>query len=714
MSQATSPSDVPEQGPELIAWFEGWLRDYCKDRLGEFIMQYPDDETLTLSWSDLSRASSRLAEQYLKGDREDVKQYIRLAVGRYDFPVENALDEDAADELEIRMVDLHDSEVYTPMEVVKQDPSGYIGVRGELAKVTAPAKKATIIEYECTKCGTPNQIPQLNDGDVKEPHECVGCERKGPFQVNKDGCNFSHYAKARIETPPDRRGELQDEYIDGTIEGDLVWHGHEEYGLIGRTGDSVTIYGDVEMVQTEGDGAIFESEIDVKAIEFDTDEDDVNIEAHRETFEDYARRDDAVDLFAESLVPHLYATPEWETALELLVAYLFAAPRVDLPDGPTYRGDVHALIISDYGMGKSMVNSAVADYSPKCIKESVTGMSSDVALLAAATEDDFGNGQWTLQPGILVRANGGHVILDEIDKTDVNLERMNNALEGEQVVDVNKAGQSATYKSRVGLLATGNPEESRFDASAPISDQLGLDQSLLSRFDGIVTMEDHADEEQDGHIAETQGMAFVEAQEVQQGERDDLDRLDRHIEPDVGKAWVAEARQNCHPILQREHVEEIRDWYAKEVRPLNKEFNGESSGEDMPVPVSARVVMATIRFSVAFARVHLRERVRQADVDRAMKLSKSLVGQNFDGEKFVPQEVRQSGQTTEDPEDWDAKSNRERTDKLARWLHDNGRAELDEMADALPWELDEVEHALETAKQQGDIYEPETGVYQAV
>jgi len=242
MSKSTQPTTVPESGPELISWFEGWLRDYCKDRLGEFIMQYPDDEVLELSLHDLSRASSRLAEQWLHGDREDVKQYIRLALARYDFPVENGLDEDRVEDVTIRMVDLNDSEIYTPMEIVKQDPSGYIGVKGELAKVSAPAKKATVLAYTCQRCGTPNEVPQLHNGEIQEPGDCVGCERKGPYTVEKERCNFTHHAKLRIETPPDERGEMQDEYIDGTAEGDLVWEGHEEYGLIGRTGDSVTVY----------------------------------------------------------------------------------------------------------------------------------------------------------------------------------------------------------------------------------------------------------------------------------------------------------------------------------------------------------------------------------------------------------------------------------------------------------------------------------------
>jgi DNA replicative helicase MCM subunit Mcm2 (Cdc46/Mcm family) len=116
---------------------------------------------------------------------------------------------------------------------------------------------------------------------------------------------------------------------------------------------------------------------------------------------------------------------------------------------------------------------------------------------------------------------------------------------------------------------------------------------------------------------------------------------------DVGRAWVAYARNNVDPVLQDHHVETIRDWYAEEVRQLNEDFADGEAG-DMPVPASARSVMDTIRFAVAFARVHLRETVTDADVTRAMNLSRALIGQTFNGETFQPESTRTP--TTQDDE----------------------------------------------------------------
>jgi len=679
-----------------------WLRDYYHEDILQLAKRYPNEQRwLEIDWSDLFAFNPDTGDDFLEAP-EKITEYIKDALARYDVPIDVTLDD-----VEIRVTGLNDGDVYKPIELTRDAPDGYLGVSGELAKVTTPDREVQEAAYTCQErdCNHTVKFNQYGEDIQDPPHECSGCGAKASMLFDDDESTWEDYCKVRIQTPPDESGDIQNEHIDAVVRGDLVWSGHEKVGLVGRSGDPATVYGQIQMVQKDGgrdsNGRLFDERLVVEAIEFDDENDNINIAKYRDEFTKLANTDDPIELWKEDLVPELYATDEWDTALELLVAYLFAAPRIDIPDGPTFRGDIHALIISDYGMGKSMVNSAVAMFSPDCIKESVTGMSSDVALLAAAVEDDFGQGQWTLQPGILVRANGGHVILDEIDKTDADLERMNDALEGEQMVDVNKAGQQATYKSRVGLLATGNPEDSRFNQHDPISEQLDLDQSLLSRFDGIVTMQDTADEEQDGYVAEAQGLSYVEAQEFQYGDRDELDRLDRTITPEIGMNWIANARQNVNPLLKEKHVETIKEWYATEVRQLNQKFaDNVEEGADMPVPVSARVVANTIRFSVAFARVHLRDEVTESDVERAMELSKSLVGQNFDGEKFVPEESRSSQNLTQ----------KERREAVKDVCNGEGST-IEEIATSVGISESKAEKDVQHWLDKGHLYEPETGTY---
>jgi replicative DNA helicase Mcm len=681
-----------------------FFKSYYSEAVAELAQQYPSDSHLTVEWGDLYKYDHDLAQDYLT-DPDEIQQVLQGALAGYPVP------EVELTGVDIRVIGLNDHDIYTPLEVTRDASNRqteYIGVRGELSKVTEPKKEITTATFDCTRCGVDTEVPQQGT-DFEEPHECRGCERQGPFTVNFDKSEFTDHVRVRVETPPDETGKLREQSIDGEVRGDLVWTGGESFGIPARTGDRVIVYGTVEKQQVR-DGkkktCHFDEYLDIDAIEFDSDADDVKIEEHKPEFEQLAAQPNAVDVFADSIAPQLHATAEWEYALEALTAYLFGSPRIDIPRGPTIRGDIHTLIVSDYGMGKSMVNEAIANLSPQCIKESVTGLSSDVGLLAAAVEDDFGNGQWSLEPGILVRANGGHVILDEIDKTDADLERMNDALEGEQMVDINKAGQSATFKSRCGLLATGNPTESRFDASTPISQQIGIDQSLLSRFDAIVTMEDSATKEKDKQIAESQGTSYVEAQEYEFGDREQFDYLDRVVAPEVGRAWVAHARNEVDPQLNSDHVETIKDWYADEVRTLNQEFaNGD--GGDMPVPVSARTVIDVIRFATAFARCNLRDEVADEDIQRAMDLSRALVGQSFDSDTGRFQSERTKGGAQEDRIDGiydiiDEVGGRDAADG------DDVRTQAQEQLNMSPSKTDSY---LSQLKKKGRIYEAEDDAY---
>lgn len=613
---------------ELLESLEEYLQRYHEEDIAYIAKEPNDRESLWIDYSDLWRYDPEICDK-LRDYPEKTLEHIEEAVDMVDVPLDVDLDN-----VTVRVNGLNEEHVYSPGEIRKEQGGEFIGIHGVLERVTSTSDMPEKLVFECQRCGGKPKIPQNPTADeIQEPHECPSCERQGPFKVDEDGSEWSDYAKIRVQSRPDSE-------IDGKITGfvlnDLIDEGGDA-GLIGRAGEPVTIYGQVKRVQKQGKGSnqlLFDHHVKINSIEFVRDDDTVNIEEHKDEFLPLAERTDAVDLFAESIAPNLHATDAWDAAFEFAVAYLFGAPRIDIPQGPTYRGDLHFLIVSDYGMGKSDFSSDVEDYSPKCISKSTTALSSGVGLTAAAVKDDFGEGQWTLKPGLLVKANGGHLILDEIDKGPDELTDMNDALEGKQEVDVEKAGQSATYESRTGLMALGNPVEGRFDPNLTISEQLDISESLLSRFDGIVTMEDSPDSEQDSDVAESFGRAYTEAQQTEYGQQDELEFLDRPVPINVGQAWVKYARENCNPILTFDQFEELKRWYAEDVRQLNNSFATNGEGEDMPVPATVRQLGAAVKMSIAFARVHLRDEVQEQDIERAKKLGKRLIKQNWNGERF--------------------------------------------------------------------------------
>ena len=619
-----------QQHNTLDEW-QTFLRRYAREAVERLHLEYPERDYVEVEYLDIFQYDRDLAEALIT-DPDETLRVLQQSVVEYDSTID--VRPEAAD---VRVIGLPEDMVLTPGELSKRHTGQYVAIRGQIDRITTKDELPIEIVYECLRCGMAIDVPQTHSQDLQEPTQCHGCERQGPFNMLTEQSQFEDYCKLRIDHPHDAGATMQGARIEGDVIGNLVNH-HGEYGLIERAGQSAVVYGILRRRQ-KGNEKLFERVLEVKAIDFTEERDDIKVAEYKDTFEDLARRDDAVDLMKQSIVPELYQTAEWETALEWAVAYLFAAPRIDIPNGPTYRGDIHGAIISDFGMGKSMFSTGLVDFSPKIIRKSATGLSSDVGLTAAAVQDDFGEGQWTIKPGILIRANGGHVILDEIDKGPDDLSKINDAIEGEQMVDIDKAGLSATYKSRVGLLVLGNPQDGRFDQMSTIASQIGVDQSTLSRFDGIITMKDHANETIDESIAERSLQALREAQAVQFDDDAEVDVLDRPVDPEVGRAWIKYARDNIHPRFAARHIPKIKEWYATEVRTLNAKFQtGEGEGGEMPVPASPRVVMWVARFATAFARCHLREEVDDEDIDRALALSRRLISQRWDGEKFVPQE----------------------------------------------------------------------------
>jgi len=674
---------------ELGSAFEGFLDRYYSDAVGELAQAYPQDQDrLVVDYQDIVTFDVDLADDVLTHPKAALAALNDRLV-RYDLPI--AVDLSGA---EVVLSNLPERHTVQPGELRAEHGDTYVAVRGVLERVTVPDQLPERITFECQRCGVRHDIPQdPTEGDLIEPHECKQCDRQGPFEPLTNESEWADFAKLRFAPRPDA---TESGAVEGTLEGHAV-DSTLDYGggLVSRAGEPVTAYGIAHRTQKDGrnqNTALFELNLELKHIEFDRDRDTIDVAEHRERFEDIAASGTAIEQFAASIAPELHETDAWEVAMEFAVAYLFGATRIDIPNGPTYRGDLHGLIISDYGMGKSTFKEDIEAYSPKCISKSTTALSSGVGLTAAAVKDDFGEGQWTVKPGLLVRANGGHLILDEIDKGPVDsLTDMNDALEGSQVVDIEKAGQSATYQSRAAVLAMGNPENGRFNPHDAIAEQIEIPESLLSRMDAIITMQDVADETLDSKVAERWGRAYTEAQQVQSGERDEMDVFDRPVPVDVGRAWVEYARENVTPTLHYEQFNDLETWYAEEVRQLNSDSDG-----GQVVPATARELAAAVRMAVAFARCELVETVCERHIDRAKHLGRKLVGQNWDGEQFDAAVTR--GATTQ----------RERIDTIKQAI-EQGATTPAEVAEQTGIGTEQARHDIDQLKQKGELYEPQNG-----
>lgn len=239
---------------------------------------------------------------------------------------------------------------------------------------------------------------------------------------------------------------------------------------------------------------------------------------------------------------------------------------------------------------------------------------------AAAVQDDFGDGKWTLEAGALVLADKGIACVDEVDKMDQNdRSALHEALEQQQV-SIAKAGINATLKSRCSLLGAANPKYGRFDQYEGIAEQIDLEPALISRFDLIFTVTDSIDEEEDADIASHILQSNYAGEVAASGEdaEEEQESIDPEIEPETLRKYVAYARRECNPRMTDEARERIKEFYV--------DLRAQGSDGDA-VPVTARKLEALVRLAESSARVRISDKVEMEDAERAIDVTTASLDQ---------------------------------------------------------------------------------------
>jgi len=355
--------------------------------------------------------------------------------------------------------------------------------------------------------------------------------------------------------------------------------------------------------------------------------------------------------------------------------------------------------------------SYVHDVLPQSEYRSGTGLS-EVGLTAAAVQEEFaGTTEWTLQPGILPRADGGHCIIDEIDGVvDSDTKAIHDALEGEQMVKTDKAGIKADLPTRCALLAGGNPTYTRFNRHEPIAEQIDLDPALIDRMDLLFAMEDEVDEARDEAKADHALDAYDELSQAEAAERTgeyeepDGEVADPPVPQDTLRAWVAHARQDVFPTLTPEVKDILKEFYV-ELRNLNDGYEDDGT---TTVPAGMRTLEAGIRLSIAFARLRLSDTVEPQDAERAKNLTRNVVGLNYDADanEFNADKQRGAGKPT---------SQKERRESVKAIVGDaDGPLSMQSIrarADEDGIDPDKAESDVDHWMHKGEMYEPQTNHY---
>lgn len=696
MSVDLSPGSVERDSTEYLAEF---LDAYYREEIQRMAAGASNDKTLHVDTTDLELFFGPEEYQKILSDPKRHNEMLSKAVAFTDAGqghIESAnatiVDTVGADIPHIGVAEINSEHV-----------GDYIGVQGQLSAVTKVRSFPQKAVWSCQGCGV-KRTTRPDTRELNEPTDGCNCERAPRWELYFKESEFVDHRMLKIQQPPEDAANGETQHIVTHVFGEDTKDA-DGTPLTYRAGEDVVVYGVVELRQEEGRGAaeyLFNHYLTGHTVTFeDGGLEAVNVNDHKEEVQLHAEAPDVYERFYTSLAPQIHPTPQMELAMKVCAAYLFAAPRIDPEgDGPMYRGDIHAAIFGDPGMAKSVLLAGVSEFSPEAEHRSATGLSSDVGLVAAAVDDEFGDGGWTLKPGILVRA-GMHAIIDEIDKGPDDLEKINDALEGRQIATVDKGGIKADLKTRTGFLTSGNPKDGRFSKHEPLAAQIDVEESLLTRFDAIVLLQDEPDEEQDRAIAEHITDSFMEGVELVREDGDgDVEATERIVSPEVGRAWVALGRRIV-PRITDEAAQRLEDYYV-EARSINK-----TQDENERFSATARQLEGGIRFSMAFARMRLSETVEAQDVDMAIDVAKALIGQTYDSESgsFDIDYLEGTGSRDSTPQ-------KDRKQRILGVLDEpRTPAEVAAMASV----SEEVaEDELETMARQGDVIKPETGVYRGV
>lgn len=322
-------------------------------------------------------------------------------------------------------------------------------------------------------------------------------------------------------------------------------------------------------------------------------------------FFNYAKDPKIYDKISKSIASAIFGLDDIKKAIACL---LFGGCRKKLSEGVNLRGDINVLLLGDPSTAKSQLLKFVERVAPIAVYTS--GKGSSAAGLTAAIIKDASSGEFQLEGGAMVLADGGIVCIDEFDKMrPQDRVAIHEAME-QQTISVAKAGITTTLNSRTSVLAAANPIHGRLDDLKSTQDQIDFQTTILSRFDCIFLVKDIRDTKQDEEKAKYVVELNISGKVPER-------REEGEISINELKKYIAYARMKCTPKLTQESAKILENFYVADRKKVGE---SKKSKTKTAIPVTVRQLEAIIRLSEAIAKMSLNSTVTESHVQEAHRL----------------------------------------------------------------------------------------------
>ncbi|XP_014218789.1 DNA replication licensing factor Mcm2 [Copidosoma floridanum] len=486
---------------------------------------------------------------------------------------------------------------------------------GVVTATTGVLPQLSIVKYDCSKCGyILGPFTQTQSEEIT-PNKCPECQSSGPFMINMEQTIYRNYQRITIQESPGRipAGRIP-RSKDCILLSDLV-----DRCKPGDEIDLTAIFNinfDGYLNREEGfpvfNTVLLANHIhvkDAKEIVDSLTEEDVN------NIIKLSKDPHIAERIVASIAPSIYGHKFIKRAIALSI---FGGVAKNPGMKHKVRGDINILICGDPGTAKSQFLKYTEKIAPKAVF--TTGQGASAVGLTAYVRRSPMTQEWTLEAGALVIADHGVCLIDEFDKmNDQDRTSIHEAME-QQSISISKAGIVTSLNARCAVIAASNPIGGRYDPSMTFSQNVELTDPIISRFDILCIVKDEVDPMQDRHLANfvvnshirhhpTNSERIVPSQLEDTAEKDpnQFEPLDQ----DILKKYIVYARQNVRPKLSNVDEDKIAKLYSQ----LRAESVVTGS-----LPITIRHIESIIRMAEANAKMHLREYIREEDMNIAIQM----------------------------------------------------------------------------------------------